>query len=62
MPWDATGLGLDPLCFLGLFVLGMATMMKSTVIHAVSRFHPTLSLFQSMDRFYFSGFLLLVTH
>lgn len=46
MPWDAAGLGLEPLCFLGLFVLGMATMMKSTVIHAVSGLHPTLSLFK----------------
>lgn len=50
MPGDATGLGLEPLCFLGLFVLKMATMMKSAVIHTVIGFHPTLSL-QSMDKF-----------
>ena len=31
---------LDPLGFLGLFVLRMATMTKSTVNHTVNDFHP----------------------
>ena len=51
MPWDATGLGLEPLCFLGLFVPGMAAMMKSIVIHTVNDFHPSWSPFKIWIRF-----------
>lgn len=37
---NATDLGLQPLCFLGLFVLGTATVMESTVLRTCQRLVP----------------------